>query len=231
MNRKVLLLEPNYKNKFPPIGLMKLATYFKLRGDDVVFYKGDLKEFVIRQITDECVEKLNQLDSSIQWRLRADKIAQYIKYRKQADLERIGLSDSKHYAPLLYPCVEYYKKFFHSKEYKRHPRWDWVGVTTLFTFYWDITIDTIEFAKLMVKDTKNLMVGGVLASIQPEQIEKATGIKPHCGTLHTKAVNGKGGDIDPDNPYVIDELPLDYSILDDTTVPLNRTNRSLKSLK
>ena len=50
MNRKVLLLEPNYKNKFPPIGLMKLATYFKLRGDDVVFYKGDLKEFVIRQI-------------------------------------------------------------------------------------------------------------------------------------------------------------------------------------
>ena len=125
MNRKVLLLEPNYKNKFPPIGLMKLATYFKLRGDDVVFYKGDLKEFVIRQITDECVEKLNQLDSSIQWRLRADKIAQYIKYRRQTDLERIGLSDSKHYAPLLYPCVEYYKKFFHSKEYKRHPRWDW----------------------------------------------------------------------------------------------------------
>ena len=215
MNRKVLLLEPNYKNKFPPIGLMKLATYFKLRGDDVVFYKGDLKEFVIRQITDECVEKLYQLDSSIQWRLRADKIAQYIKYRKQADLERIGLSDSKHYAPLLYPCVEYYKKFFHSKEYKRHPRWDWVGVTTLFTFYWDITIETIEFAKLMVKDTKNLMVGGVLASIQPEQIEKATGIKPHCGTLHTKAVDGKGGDIDPDNPYVIDELPLDYSILDE----------------
>ena len=46
MSRRVLLLEPNYKNKFPPIGLMKLATYFRLRGDDVVFYKGDLKEFV-----------------------------------------------------------------------------------------------------------------------------------------------------------------------------------------
>ena len=43
MNRRVLLLEPNYKNKFPPIGLMKLATYFRLRGDEVVFYKGDLK--------------------------------------------------------------------------------------------------------------------------------------------------------------------------------------------
>ena len=54
MNRRVLLLEPNYKNKFPPIGLMKLATYFRLRGDEVVFYKGDLKDFVINQITETC---------------------------------------------------------------------------------------------------------------------------------------------------------------------------------
>ena len=43
MSRKVLLIEPNYKNKFPPIGLMKIATYFRLRGDDVVFFKGELK--------------------------------------------------------------------------------------------------------------------------------------------------------------------------------------------
>lgn len=215
MKRRVLLLEPNYKNKFPPIGLMKLATYFKLRGDDVVFYKGDLKDFVVRQITEECVDKLSQIDSSIPWKLRADRIAQYIKHRKFADLERIGLSDSMHYAPLLYPCVEYYKKFYHSKEYKKHPRWDWVGVTTLFTFYWDITIETIKFAKTMVKDPKNLMVGGILASIQPKEIEDATGVKPHCGTLHTKAIDGKGGDIDEDNPYIIDELPLDYSILDE----------------
>ena len=62
----------------------------------------------------------------------------------------------------------------------------------------------------MVKDLKNLMVGGVLASIQPEEIEKATGIRPHVGTLHSP-----GKDIDKDNPYIIDELPLDYSILDE----------------
>lgn len=79
MNRKVLLLEPNYKNKFPPIALMKLATYFKLQGDEVVFYKGDLREFVLNQIANECVEKLNQIDSSIKWKLRTDKIAKYIK--------------------------------------------------------------------------------------------------------------------------------------------------------
>lgn len=214
MKRRVLLLEPNYKNKFPPIGLMKLATYFRLRGDDVVFYKGDLTEFVIRQITEECVEQLSKVDDAIDWKLRFDRISTYIRYGHKSDLERIGVEDSD-VGIFIYPWIQHFKKFYHSGEYKKHPRWDWVGVTTLFTFYWDITIETIEFAKMMVKNRKNLMVGGVLASIQPEEIEKATGIKPHCGTLHTAAIDGKGGDIDEDNPYVIDELPLDYSILDE----------------
>lgn len=209
MKRNVLLLEPNYKNKFPPIGLMKLATYFRLRGDNVVFYKGDLKEFLINDITSDCVEKLSQMDSSINWKLRADKIANYIRYRKRADLEDIGLEDSA-YAILLAPWVDYYKNYYHKKLYLNNPKWDWIGVTTLFTFYWDITIQTIMFAKNLVKDPKNIMVGGVLASIQPEEIEAATGIKPHCGTLHTPYK-----DIDDDNPYIIDELPLDYSILDE----------------
>lgn len=209
MKRNVLLLEPNYKNKFPPIALMKLATYFRMRGDHVVFYKGDLKEFLINDIANDCVKKLTQLDNTINWKLRTDKIATYIKYKRKNDIGKIGLDDSN-YAILLYPWLEYYKNFYHKKEYIKHPKWDWVGVTTLFTFYWDITIETIEFAKLMVKDKKNLMVGGVLASIQPKEIEAATGIKPHQGTLHTPFK-----DIDPDNPYIIDELPLDYSILDE----------------
>lgn len=209
MNRRVLLLEPNYKNKFPPIGLMKLATYFRLRGDDVVFYKGNLKDFVVNQITETCVNKLTELDSNINWKLRADKISLYIRHRKREYFNQIGIDDSR-ISLILEPWIEYYKKFYHSGEYKKHPQWDWVGVTTLFTFYWDITIETIEFAKTMVKDIKNLMVGGVLASIQPDEIEKATGIRPHIGTLHTP-----GKDIDKDNPYIIDELPLDYSILDE----------------
>ena len=196
---------------------MKLATYFKMRGDDVVFYKGDLKEFVIRNITEECVEKLISIDDQVDWKLRADRIFLFLKSRKREDLERIGIDDSC-YAILIYPWLDYYKNFFWKGEWKKNPRWDWVGVTTLFTFYWDITIETIEFAKLLVKDLKNLMVGGVLASIQPEEIEKATGIKPHQGILCTTVHNAQPGqtpDIDPDNEYIIDELPLDYSILDE----------------
>jgi hypothetical protein len=37
---RVLLVEPDYKSKFPPLGLMKIATYHRKKGDIVEFYKG-----------------------------------------------------------------------------------------------------------------------------------------------------------------------------------------------
>lgn len=41
---RVLLVEPNYKNKYPPIGLMKISSYHKSRGDDVSFVKGIISD-------------------------------------------------------------------------------------------------------------------------------------------------------------------------------------------
>lgn len=38
--RRVLLVEPAYKAKYPPLGLMKISTYHKMLGDDVTFVKG-----------------------------------------------------------------------------------------------------------------------------------------------------------------------------------------------
>ena len=38
--KRVLLVEPAYRNKYPPLGLMKLSTYHKLAGDYVQFVKG-----------------------------------------------------------------------------------------------------------------------------------------------------------------------------------------------
>ncbi|MBN1900621.1 cobalamin-binding domain-containing protein, partial [Candidatus Sumerlaeota bacterium] len=41
---KILLVEPDYPNKFPPLGLLKIGTYHKQRGDIVVFVKGLIKK-------------------------------------------------------------------------------------------------------------------------------------------------------------------------------------------
>ena len=44
MNQNILLVEPDYPNKFPPLGLMKISAYHKDKGDYVVFTKGLLKK-------------------------------------------------------------------------------------------------------------------------------------------------------------------------------------------
>ena len=40
MSRLILLVEPGYRSKFPPLGLMKIAKYHKQKGDHVEFVKG-----------------------------------------------------------------------------------------------------------------------------------------------------------------------------------------------
>ena len=207
--KKVLLIEPNYSNKYPPIGLMKLSTYYKnLGGWEVTFFKGDLKMFVIERIADRCIEEFNYIDSTIDWFLKRDEFIEYIKTRKKEVIERLARERSDMELILL-AKLDDWKNYYWKGTWKDNPEWDRVGVTTLFTFYWDITVETINFAKLLVKKKKDLMVGGVLASIQPKELEEATGIKPWVGIL------GKPGVLDKGDTQIIDNLPLDYSILDE----------------
>lgn len=42
--RNILLVEPPYKSKYPPLGLMKISTYHKRLGDRVKFIKGCVPE-------------------------------------------------------------------------------------------------------------------------------------------------------------------------------------------
>lgn len=208
MNRNILLVEPNYKNKFPPVALMKLATYHKNLGDNVIFYKGDIKEFIIDRITDQCIRKLYNINDSIFWQAKKDIIFSYIKTRKSLYLDELNIPNIADWI-IVENWIKYYKDYYWNKHYLKNPEWDRIFVTTLFTFYFDITVNTINQLKGLVKPDGMFMVGGVLATLQPDELEAATGIKPHRGLLN------HAGELDEGDKQIIDSLPLDYTILDE----------------
>ena len=217
--RKVLLIEPNYSNKFPPVGLMKMSTYYKMLGDEVWFYKGDLKSFVIERIADKCIEAFNEIDSSVEWYIKKEFFVEYIRTKRKDFAQQLEIEKSEMAILLTAKLIEY--KEYYWKGIWKQPQereWDIVCITTLFTFYWDITVETIIFARdYLVKKPNNLMVGGVLASIQPQELSVATGLKLHKhgnpGGIHIGIL--RPGDLDKNNNIPIDELELDYSILDE----------------
>jgi len=120
---RVLLVEPSYKAKYPPLGLMKISTYHKRRGDEVVFYKGTSAEV-------------------------------------------------------------------------RDRGWEIIYIATMFTYQWKGTIDTIKFYQRQ-KGNARIIVGGILASLLPEDLDSETGLAPMVGLW----------------PQV-DRLPPDYSLFD-----------------
>lgn len=198
MNRKVLLIEPNYKNKYPPMGLMKIATYYRRCNDDVRFFKGDLKKFAAQLLCEEFYQEVkNPLLGKY-----FPKLVEFIKAGKYASLDGIPNFRNSDYEKI----IKDYRKRYKNNEF---PLFDVVGVTTLFTFYWKQTIDTINYAKKFCKPNGKMLVGGIASTILPDYIRAETGIDPHIGLLD------KQGDLDEGNCDIIDELPLDYSILDE----------------
>lgn len=207
MNRKILLVEPNYKNKYPPMGLMKISTYYKMQGDYVTFFKGDLKDLVLNDTYEMLLQQLYIMDKEIFWEKYKPQICKYLKKGNKISLEEV-LNATKN--PSVNELLKYYRKYFYNKEYflPQNRKYDRVGITTLFTFYWNITMDTINFVKKLCKSESDVMIGGVLATIVPEQVKDATGIYPFVGTLSSPGI------LD-DNDIIVDTLPLDYSILEE----------------
>lgn len=136
---KVLLVEPNYKNKYPPMGLMKISTYHKNRGDKVTFFK--------------------------------------------------GIMDS----------IEFLQK-----------QYDRVYITSLFTFYYNQTVKTIQRYEKLISPQK-IFVGGIMVTLMKEKLKGDIDTKDTIltGLLTDSSILGLGDSVN------IDALPLDYSILDD----------------
>ncbi|MBE6102027.1 MAG: hypothetical protein E7200_08000 [Selenomonas ruminantium] len=197
MNRKILLVEPNYKNKYPPMPLMKLASYYRRCNDDVRFYKGDLKNLAAELLCEQLYKELNDEFLAKYY----DIMKKYIRIGKLSILEDIPFFDDDY--------VEIARKYRLRFMHKDFPKFDVIAITTLFTFYWAQTIDTINYCKFFKKENGKIYIGGIAATILPTHIEEETGIKPIVGLLD------KPGILDKDNNDIIDELPLDYSILEE----------------
>lgn len=180
------------------MGLMKLATYYRRCQDDVRFFKGNLKEYAARLLCEEYYQEIQNPSLGKYF----SKLADFIKVGKYASLDSIpGFRNTEQEEILKTYRARYKRKDF--------PKFDVVGVATLFTFYWKQTIETINFAKYFCKDDGKILVGGIASTILPEHIFEETGIHPHEGLLN------EAGVLDDGNTDIIDELPLDYSILDE----------------
>ncbi len=167
---------------------------------------GDLKYLILNEIYRDLLPNLISIDNAINWCTRKNKIISFIKTGRKKILNDIIVKSNSEDSVI--QLLVNYKDYFRKNKYLENPIWDRICITTLFTFHWKITIDTIEFAKKLVKDKNELKIGGVLATVLSEEVYKSTGITPHIGLLN------KPGDLD-DNDVIIDELPLDYSILDE----------------
>ncbi|GHS85861.1 hypothetical protein FACS1894201_06070 [Bacteroidia bacterium] len=187
---------------------MKIATYHRKLGDKVTFFKGDLKEFLANLLTKNCIEKLFHIDETINWNLYFIDIKNFLRNGKTYNYYPIPLEKSK-FQLLLEAAIKEQKANFLSKEFHK-TLFDRVYVATLFTFYFKITVETINFAKTLVKDNSDVFVGGVSATLLYQDIIEQTGITPIKGLLNKPKM------LDKNNDIIVDTLPLDYSILEET---------------
>ncbi|MBO4693779.1 MAG: hypothetical protein IKX40_09470 [Thermoguttaceae bacterium] len=214
--KNVLLVEPNYKNKYPPMGLMKISTYFRSRGANIRFFKGDLHLFAAELICEDLLAYLTSVFPDVYWK---DYYPQLHNYIYTGDNTVLPQKDIFNDSDIL-DALSLYRIKYKKKDYFTNPRFDIVAITTLFTFYWKITIDTINFVKQLCKSPKGVIIGGVMSTLLPDEVFSATQIKPHIGLLTDSKV------IDPRarKSVNIDELPLDYSILDEIDYTYPATN-------
>ena len=78
----------------------------------------------------------------------------------------------------------------------------------MFSFHWAETIKTIKYYEFSVKDPRNLFIGGPMATLMADEIQKETGFIPVKGLLNVKGKLQLSGD------HEMDDMIPDYSILD-----------------
>lgn len=101
--------------------------------------------------------------------------------------------------------------YFYKGKYHVANIWDRIYITTLFTFDYNLVIETIEFYYDKVNSLDDIYVGGIAASILIDKFRDELEINNIIpGILTDSSMLGF------DDGVNIDQLPLDYDIIDDT---------------
>ena len=79
----------------------------------------------------------------------------------------------------------------------------------MFSFHWAETVKTIKYYEFSVRDPQNFFIGGPLATLMADEIQKETGFNPVKGLLNFEGKLRLSGD------YNVDSMIPDYSILDE----------------
>lgn len=207
--RSILLVEPNYRNKYPPLGLMKLAAYHKLLGDSVAFFKGSVKDYLLEEKFRRCITKIQTLGFEILDQSELEGLVRdYLKYRRKGYLN--GILEKVPFSH--YHTTDNILRYYAYTD-KPERRWDRVYITTLFTFYWKQSKEAIELGKRVARSLDDVYVGGIAASLIPKIMAQETGL-----TIGKNIIVGlldRPGILDENN-LIIDELTPDYSIIDTT---------------
>jgi hypothetical protein len=174
------------------MGLMKIATYYRNQKYDVRFFKGNLPSFAADLLCEEFFNKINKTKRLL-WAKHFSKLTEYIRTGTYSSLELMPDFDEFDY---LSGFRERYKK-------KDFSKFDIICITTLFTFYWKETIDTINFAKYFCRKKGKIKVGGITTTLLAKYIEEETKEERIRIELHTGLWK------------TVDNLPLDYSILEE----------------
>ena len=215
MRRRVLLIEPNYKAKYPPLHLMKLSRYYReICKDDVRFFKGKLEDYPLQLLIEEFFESAKEDYAPVESDLKISttqylcnkisEVTDYVKNGKSANFLNVLPELRRDFYK---NALENFHDRFINKDY---PTFDIICVGTLFTFAWTKTIDTINYAKRFLAKGGKIYVGGIAASLVPNDLKAETGITPHLGLLD------KPSDLDKKDDVIIDTLNPDYSILEET---------------
>ena len=72
--------------------------------------------------------------------------------------------------------------------------WDRIYITTMFSFHWAETVKTIKYYEFSVRDPQNFFIGGPMATLMADEIQKETGFYPVKGLLNEKGKLKLSGD-------------------------------------